>query len=285
MTSSRKGIAGPKEDELEFPLYQVDAFTSQPFKGNPAAVCLLDQEPSDQWMQDVAAEMNLAETAFLLPESNGFHLRWFTPTVEMPLCGHATLASAHVLWETGSLPGDQEIRFRTLSGELRASQIATGIELDFPLVENSAVELPEAVRTALNVEPIYVGLTPAKTNRNYLLELESERELRELKPDFGLMRSSVHAGVIVTARSTSDGFDFVSRYFAPNFGVDEDPVTGSAHCALAPYWSRKLAKQEMTGYQASQRGGVVRVRVSEDRVFLTGEAVTVLRGVLVGNTG
>jgi len=268
---------------VEIPIYQVDAFTAEPFKGNPAAVCLPDRERTDEWMQRVAAEMNLAETAFMLPRDDGFSLRWFTPALEIPLCGHATLATAHVLWETGRLSPEVEARFHTLSGLLVARRAGNRIELDFPAIETELAELPADVRAALGVDPRYVGLTPGLggRNRNYLLELDSEDEVRRLAPDFGLLGRAVPAGVIVTARATTDGYDFVSRFFAVYAGVDEDPVTGSAHCALTPYWSRRLGKTEMTGYQASRRGGVVGVRLGEGRVYLVGDAVTVLSGQLL----
>ena len=269
---------------MAVPIYQVDAFTSEPFKGNPAAICLLEVEQPPEWMQNVAAEMNLAETAFLVPRDRAFQLRWFTPTIEIPLCGHATLASAHILWETETLPLDEEARFETLSGTLLARRIGAQIEMDFPAIESDPAEMTEGLRSALGVSPSWVGLTrtaPGKVG-NYLIELNSEAEVRGLQPDIGILRRSVPQGVIVTARAETSPFDFVSRYFAPNFGVDEDPVTGSAHCALTPHWSRLLGKTEMFGYQASPRGGVVGVALSGNRVLLSGEAVTILRGVLSG---
>ena len=268
---------------MEIPIYQVDAFTAEPFKGNPAAVCLPDGEQTDEWMQRVAAEMNLAETAFILPREDGFSLRWFTPALEVPLCGHATLATAHILWETGRLSREAEAHFHTLSGLLVARRAGDKIELDFPAIETEPAALPADVRAALDVDPHYVGLTPGVggKNRNYLLEIDSEDQVRRLAPDFGVLGRAVPAGVIVTARATTGDYDFVSRFFAVYAGVDEDPVTGSAHCALTPYWSRRLGKTEMTGYQASQRGGVVGVRLGEGRVYLVGDAVTVLSGQLL----
>jgi PhzF family phenazine biosynthesis protein len=235
-------------------------------------------------MQSVAAEMNLAETAFLVPQDGAFSLRWFTPTIEIPLCGHATLASAHILWETESLPIDEEARFETMSGRLIARRIGKQIEMDFPTIESNPAEATEALLKALGVTPKWVGLTQSASKKvaNYLVELSSESEVRSLKPDIGLLRAGVPQGVIVTAKAETAPFDFVSRYFAPNFGVDEDPVTGSAHCALTPYWSRKLGKTEMCGYQASPRGGIVGVRLAGERTLLSGEAVTLLRGVLIG---
>ena len=266
---------------MAVPIYQVDAFTSEPFRGNPAAVCLLDEEQPRAWLQNVASEMNLSETAFVVPRDGAFDLRWFTPTVEVPLCGHATLSSAHVLWETKSLLSDEDARFKTLSGELRAHRSGSAIELDFPAIEHEAAEMTAELRTALGIGARYVGLARVdEGDPTYLLELESEEQVRQLQPDFALLRRDVQACVIVTARSRSNGFDFVSRFFAPNFGIDEDPVTGLAHCIMTPYWSQLLGKTEMKAYQASHRGGEVGIRFTGDRVTLIGQAVTVLRGVM-----
>jgi PhzF family phenazine biosynthesis protein len=256
-------------------LLQVDAFTDIAFKGNPAAVCILDRERDAGWMQDVAKEMNLSETAFLLHHADGFGLRWFTPAVEVALCGHATLASAHALWEERILETDA--RFHTLSGLLTASRNGDRIELDFPAKAEEPAEAPPLLIESLGAKPVYVG----RNQFDYLVEVGSEEELRALNPDHARLRTIQVRGVIVTARSSDPRFDFVSRFFAPGSGVDEDPVTGSAHCALTPYWSKKLGKAEMTAFQASARGGVVHVRMAGDRVKLGGHAVTVLRGELV----
>lgn len=269
---------------MEIPIYQVDAFTSTPFAGNPAAVCFLERAHSEEWMQRVAAEMNLAETAFLSPLDDGYSLRWFTPTVEVPLCGHATLASAHTLWESGRLPVDGKARFHTASGLLTARRAGHLIELDFPAIPTVPGQLPEAAHAALGVAPVAVYSTPSGTVEHFfVVELAAEEEVRAARPDFRALGRAVDAGVILTARSSSAEFDFVSRFFAVNFGIDEDPVTGAAHCCLAPYWSGKLEKTEMTGYQASARGGVVGVRIEGDRVALLGEAVTVMRGALISD--
>jgi predicted PhzF superfamily epimerase YddE/YHI9 len=262
-------------------IVQVDAFTTRPFAGNPAAVCVLRDRPADGWMRDVAREMNLSETAFLVPRSavprtDGYDLRWFTPAVEVDLCGHATLASAHVLWEDGHLPTGAQARFQTRSGLLRAGRCGDWIELDFPATHASGEEAPPGLLAALGASAQFVG----RTKFDYLVHLESEEQLRAISPDFTALRKMAVRGVIVTARSASSDFDFVSRFFAPASGVDEDPVTGSAHCALGPYWSERIGKTELTAYQASARGGVVRVRVKADRVILGGQAVTVLRGEL-----
>jgi PhzF family phenazine biosynthesis protein len=256
---------------------QVDAFTNRPFTGNPAAVCLLATPADDAWMQQVAREMNLAETAFLVRERDGFGLRWFTPATEVDLCGHATLASAHVLWEEQQLRSGEVARFHTRSGVLTASREPGLIWLDFPATPSqSAPETPELSR-GLGIGMRYVG----RTAFDYLVELDSESSVRELRPDLNALARLPGRGVIVTARSESGTHDFVSRFFAPRAGVPEDPVTGSAHCGLAPFWAERLNKTELIGYQASERGGIVRVRLEGTRVHLGGEAVTVLRGELL----
>ncbi|WP_435009608.1 PhzF family phenazine biosynthesis protein [Tundrisphaera lichenicola] len=259
-------------------IVQVDAFTDRPFAGNPAAVCVLPGPVDPAWMQAVAAEMNLSETAFLVPEEGGFHLRWFTPTVEVDLCGHATLASAHVLWEDGHLAPGASAQFRTRSGLLIATREGDRITLDFPATPVERDAEPGPIAEALGVPVVAAGMT----RFDVLAEVESEAVVRSMKPNFGLLEAIPARGLIVTARADSPGFDFVSRFFAPSVGVREDPVTGSAHCALAPYWLGKLGRAEMVAYQASSRGGVVRVRIEGDRVKLGGQAVTVLRGELVG---
>ena len=271
---------------MEIPILQIDAFTAEAFKGNPAAVCLLDRSHPDDWMQRVAAEMNLSETAFVLPRSvreDGFDLRWFTPLMELPLCGHATLASAQALWETGKLAAGEDARFHTRSGLLIAKRVGARIEMDFPSLPVQDAALPKDVQKALGAVPRYTGRACGQggSEKNFLLEFETEEVVRGLQPNYSLLREAAETGVIVTARASSGQYDFVSRFFAPYAGIDEDPVTGSAHCSLAPYWSERLDKSEMIGYQASARGGVVHVRMSDGRVFLGGEAVTVLRGSLL----
>ncbi|MFH1144951.1 MAG: PhzF family phenazine biosynthesis protein [Candidatus Eisenbacteria bacterium] len=257
-------------------IYQADAFTDRPFGGNPAGVCLLDGPKEVPWMQSLAAEMNLSETAFLLPEGAGWNLRWFTPLTEVDLCGHATLASAHVLWEAGEVASGKPIEFTSRSGRLGARREGPRIVLDFPaLPVEPATVSPEMTR-ALGIDPIYAGLT----GKIHLLEVASAEIVRSMNPAFASLREFPGRGVMVTAAAGKQPFDFVSRYFAPWIGVDEDPVTGSAHCALGPYWSRRLGKTEMLAYQASRRGGVVHVRVDGSRVHLGGQAVTVLAGEL-----
>lgn len=257
----------------------VDAFTDRPFSGNPAAVCVLPRAATDEWMRNVAREMNLSETAFLHRIEDGFALRWFTPTVEVDLCGHATLASAHVLWRQAYLPPHATARFHTRSGLLTATATGDRIHLDFPAKLAQEAEAPASLLPALGVErAVWVG----KNQFDYLVELGSEREVRALAPDHGRLATLPVRGVIVTSRAeASTGNDFVSRFFAPGSGVAEDPVTGSAHCALAPYWRGKLGRDAMTGYQASARGGTVHVECRGDRVILGGQAVTVLRGQLL----
>jgi PhzF family phenazine biosynthesis protein len=270
------------------PIAVVDAFTAEPYRGNPAGICVLPAVASDEWMQSVAIEMNHAETAFLIKcgESNqdGYDLRWFTPGGEVDLCGHATLASAHYLWETGALAEDEQARFHTRSGLLTAIRLsadgAAWIELDFPSEPVSATETPEGIAAMLGAEPVFVG----RNRMDYLVELKDETAVRRLRPDLKQIadlsdRDNVR-GIIVTAAATESGTDIVSRCFFPRFHIDEDPVTGSAHCALAPYWIPRLGKQEIVAYQASARSGWLRLRLAGDRVKLHGQAVTTLRGQL-----
>ena len=254
-------------------IIQVDAFTDRPFAGNPAAVCLLPKPAEPAWMLDVAREMNLAETAFLVRRGNDFDLRWFTPAVEIDLCGHATLASAHVLWEDGQLKPSAQARFHTKSGLLTADARGDWIELDFPATPAPPAPTPPGLVEALGTTARFVG----RSRFDYLVEVDDEFTVRRLDPDLSAIGRLDARGVIVTSKANGNGYDFVSRFFAPQAGVPEDPVTGSAHCALAPYWTAKLGKPELTGFQASARGGIVRVRVAGDRVRLGGQAVTVLR--------
>jgi PhzF family phenazine biosynthesis protein len=258
-------------------IVQVDAFTDTPFRGNPAAVCVLPAPRDEPWMQAVAREMNLSETAFLHPVDDGFMLRWFTPTLEVALCGHATLAAAHVLWQDGHLAAGRQARFQTKSGLLTADRLGDWIELDFPAKREEPAVAPAGLAEALGTAPMHVG----KNQFDYLVEVDSEKTVRGLAPDHAALARLPVRGVIVTSRASTPGFDFVSRFFAPGSGIAEDPVTGSSHCALGPYWAARLGKTELVGYQASLRGGVVRVRVAGERVKLGGQAVTVLRGELV----
>jgi len=264
-------------------IIQVDAFTSIPFSGNPAAVCIMDEPATDRWMQDVAKEMNLSETAFLVERSDGsnghadYDLRWFTPAVEVQLCGHATLASAHVLWEDGHLAQDTQIRFHTASGLLTAHCRGDWIELDFPAQPDEPVEPPAGLLSALGVNALYVG----KNQTDYLIQVESEEILKEIKPDWMALGRIDCRGVAITCQSSSLQYDFISRFFAPSSGLLEDPVTGSSHCYLGPYWGARLDKTELVAYQASDRGGVVKMSLAGDRVGLGGQAITVMRGEIV----
>ncbi len=258
-------------------LFHIDAFTDRPFAGNPAAVCLLEREMDAGWMQSVAREMNLSETAFLLRGDDGFGLRWFTPEVEVDLCGHATLASAHFLWQEGHLKPKAVARFHTLSGVLTAVQRDGWIELDFPAKPAVPGVAPAGLAAAIGGSPVAV----AKSEFDYVVELASEAEVRALEPDFRALRVVNARGVIATASCTAGPYDFVSRFFGPAVGINEDPVTGSAHCALGPYWQARLGKSSFFAFQASARGGEVRVDVQGDRVKLGGKAVTVSRGELV----
>jgi PhzF family phenazine biosynthesis protein len=265
------GILG----SMSVPVFLVDAFTDRPFKGNPAAVCILEERADESWMQAVAAEMNLSETAFLVPQKELFELRWFTPGAEVDLCGHATLASAHVLWRTGR-QSTWPIEFDTRSGILTATAIGDAIQLDFPADPMRTAESPPGLSEALGAEPVLLG-----AGKDYLFaELESESMVRGLEPDFRHLARLVPIGICVTAASDNPEFDFVSRFFAPAVGIDEDPVTGSAHCLLGPFWGERLGKEELIGYQASRRGGVVKVGNVGDRTLIEGRAVTVLRGEL-----
>jgi PhzF family phenazine biosynthesis protein len=258
------------------PLFCVDAFTDAPFSGNPAAVCLLTEPAKPAWMQQLASELGLSETAFLLPTSSGYDLRWFTPKAEVDLCGHATLASAHVIWETGIADQEEELRFNTLSGVLGASRQKTWITLDFPAEPPQPVSEPEGLGTALGI-----SVVECYANRlDSVVVLADEHTVRHLKPDFEALARVEARGVIITSESESRDVDFVSRFFAPTVGIPEDPVTGSAHCALGPFWAERLKKDTLTGYQASSRGGVVKVRVQGDRVALAGQATTIWKGAL-----
>jgi PhzF family phenazine biosynthesis protein len=247
-------------------LFQVDAFTDKPFSGNPAAVCLLNQPASDEWMQSLAAEMNLSETAFLLPEGLGWRLRWFTPRTEVDLCGHATLASARVLYEL--VPGlrDVQIQFHTRSGTLTARGVEDRIELNFPVMPPDPIEVPDGIERILGVD-IKRGV---RSGDYYLFEVESDRAVREAKPDFQALARSTFPEVIITAWSDNPAYDFVSRFFAPRLGIDEDPVTGSAHCLLTPYWAGKMDKKSFIAYQASSRGGILHVELAGERVLISG---------------
>ena len=257
-------------------IYQIDAFADAAFTGNPAGVCLLDRDVDDTWMQKVAAEMNVSETAFVQRRGGDWLLRWFTPAVEVALCGHATLATAHALLEEQLLAAGASARFHTKSGVLTTTQAGDLIVMDFPATVAQPSAPPDGLIEGLGTQPVRVS----RNEFDYLVEMASEDDVRSLTPDHALLRRLPVRGVIVTSRASTPGFDFVSRFFAPGSGVDEDPVTGSAHCALGPYWAPRIGKTDFMAYQASARGGVLRVTVAGDRVTLAGRAVTVLRGEL-----
>jgi PhzF family phenazine biosynthesis protein len=270
------------------PFLQVDAFTQDAFGGNPAGIVFLESPRNAAWLQAVAAEMNLSETAFLLRRADGrFDLRWFTPAVEVTLCGHATLASAHALWSTGRADTGAPIVFETLSGALTAKPSSArtsadgAITIDLPLRPVTPATLPVDVLAALRIQPIAVhAASKGPGGIDYIVECADEATVAAARPDMGPLKG-VDGGVILTARASTHGWDFVSRYFAPAFGIDEDPVTGSAHCALAPYWAERLGRPTLTARQVSKRGGTLEVTVDRDRVRLTGHAVTVLSGELL----
>ncbi|HUR27992.1 MAG TPA: PhzF family phenazine biosynthesis protein [Planctomycetota bacterium] len=257
------------------PYFVVDAFAERPFEGNPAAVYVLTSPLDAKTMQLVAREMNLSETAFVSPRGAGFDLRWFTPAVEVDLCGHATLASAHVLWNHGNGMTSATLKFFTRSGELCAQRDGEWIVLDFPSTPATEVAAPGEIVHGLGCVPRWVG----QSKFDYLCELESEDQVRSLTPDMAVLAKLETRGVMVTARA-SGAFDFVSRFFAPGAGIPEDPVTGSAHCTLGPHWAEKLRKNDLLAWQASARGGLVRVGVRGERTLLGGRAITVAEGRL-----
>lgn len=261
-------------------IFQVDSFTDTPFCGNPACVCILATPRDAEWMQAVAGEMNVSETAFLYPRDSGYNLRWFTPLVEVDLCGHATLASAHVLWTEGYVERSRPIRFHTRSGLLIVTRAGDLISMDFPALPVAECEPPDGLLEALGVSVTFVG----RNAYDFLVEVPDEATLRSCRPDYDRLAEVTVEGAIITTRSTGE-CDFLSRYFAPRVGIIEDPATGAAHCALGPYWASKLGKNTVGGYQASRRGGTIRVTVADDRVHLAGQAVTVLRGDLIHARG
>jgi len=264
---------------MNLPFFIVDAFTNVPFGGNPAAVCIVEQDVDAAWMQNVAAETRLSETAFIQSGSGSrFNLRWFTPTVEVNLCGHATLASALVLWTEDRVPSSQNIEFETKSGLLTATRVAEGAAVDFPSISSHSIEVPPGLEDVLGIDFVWVGTA----GEDLLIEVDDPVLVKNFQPNFSKLSTVETArGIIITAKGDTDGSaDFVSRFFAPRFGIDEDPVTGSAHCALGPYWGAKLGKQELNGHQVSARGGKIAIILAEDRISLIGNGVTVMKGEL-----
>jgi PhzF family phenazine biosynthesis protein len=258
-------------------IFKVDSFTDRAFAGNPAGVCILDTQKDDKWKQNIAREMNLSETAFLAKLADGFNLQWFTPITEVELCGHATLASAHILYERVYLKRNETARFYTKSGILTAGSKEGWIELNFPAIEVEDTSPTLELIDALGIQPKYIG----KAKFDYFIETESEDIVRAIKPNFSLLLRAKIRGVIVTSRSSSKKYDFVSRFFAPTVGINEDPVTGSAHCSLGTYWQKKLKKDKLLAYQASERGGIIKVEVAGERVLISGKAVTIMEGELL----
>ncbi len=257
--------------------WTVDAFSHEIFHGNPAGVCIVEQFPEEDLMQKIAAEINLSETAFVIPKQHGhYDIRWFTPVTEVNLCGHATLAAAHILWNDHGIAKEfEKIYFDSHSGILAAQNNKDSITLDFPAYNTELISMPDGLSEALGISPIALS----KANDDYIVELHSTKAVKKLTPDISKLKEIDCSSIIVTASGNEgDEYDFVSRVFAPRDGIDEDPVTGSAHCKLAPYWSERLGKNEFLAYQASKRGGVLKIRYEHERTFLTGEAVTAFAG-------
>ena len=256
-------------------IIQVDSFARKPFAGNPAGVCIMSKAAEENWMQAVAMEMNLSETAFLYPADGGYNLRWFTPRAEVQLCGHATLASAFVLYTDGHISKDQPVSFFTKSGELKAGWADGKIRMDFPAIKTKKCSAPTGLIEALGIEPEYI----ARADDDYLLVVKTESDVRRIAPNFSDLKGITARGICVTAPADTT-YDFVSRFFAPAVGIDEDPVTGSAHCALAPYWAKRLGQKQLSAFQASERGGEVGLEIQGDRVIILGSAVLTIRGEL-----
>ncbi len=256
---------------------QVDAFSSEPYAGNPAAVCVMERPADEDWMWKVAREMNLSETAFLYPIEGGYHLRWLTPRAEVDLCGHGTLSAAHVLFDEGIAPSDRPVRFNTRSGWVSAAKNGDWIELDFPSNPPQEAEPPEGLMVALGVRPEFFGLYP----KAYFVQVESDAVVRGLDPDMTALEKLPETKVCVTAADSTGKADLVSRLFAPAIGIPEDPVNGNSHTALTPYWAARLGKKELLAHQVSERGGVLKLRLRDDRVTIAGHAVTVMRGKLL----
>jgi PhzF family phenazine biosynthesis protein len=259
-------------------IYQVDAFTDQPFKGNPAAVCILEKEMPDQWMQSVAAEMNLSETSFVLPGKKEYLIRFFTPAAEIPLCGHATLSTGHIFFETGIASKKEEVIFLSKAGQLIVRLSHDWIVMNFPAYSCMPLDIPTGIRDILGVVPSELY----STGHGWKLALlNDEKSVLSMKPDFGILKNSGYGDLIVTAPSDDENYDFCVRCFAPALGINEDPVTGSAHCALAPFWKEKTGKSQMVSHQVSERGGILKVEIIGDRVEVSGQAKTILKGELL----
>jgi PhzF family phenazine biosynthesis protein len=258
-------------------IFQVDAFTTKAFKGNPAGVCILDNEPESAWMQNIAMEMNLSETAFVFPGNGIRNIRFYTPTVEMNLCGHATLSASHILYESGIIPADEEIRLLSKAGELTIKKNFDWITMNFPVYPLKKIDSFNEFRRVTNAEAQELY----QAGKSWTLALmKSEKDVREMKPDFAKMRNSIFGDLIVTAESDDPSFDFCVRCFAPAVGIDEDPVTGSANCALVPFWSEKTGKKDFTSHQVSKREGILKVSLKGERVEISGQAKTIFKAEL-----
>lgn len=258
-------------------IYQVDAFTNEPFKGNPAGVCILDSEPSTSWMQNIAMEMNLSETAFVFPGKECRMIRFFTPETEVPLCGHATLSASHILYEAGLADADDEISLMAGAGMLKVRKSGSWITMNFPSYSVNRVPVPNGFEQVVGVKPLEFY----KTVNGWTLALISDEQIiRELKPDFKAMKNSEFGDLMVTAPSSDNKYDFCLRFFAPALGIDEDPVTGSAHCALVPFWHMKTGKKDFISHQVSKREGILKVSLKENRVEISGQAKTIFKAEL-----
>jgi PhzF family phenazine biosynthesis protein len=258
-------------------IYQVDAFTIESFKGNPAGVCILENDMPEKWMQNVAAEMNLSETAFIIPDKSYFRIRFFSPQAEIPLCGHATLSSSHILYETGIVPREKEIKFLSKVGELVIRSEGSWVTMNFPAYGLSQIEIPDIIESIIGIRPAELH----KTAHGWtFVLLRNENEVISLKPDFKLMKNSGFGDMIVTAPSDDKSYDFCVRCFAPALGIDEDPVTGSAHCALVPFWHSRTGRKKFISHQVSKRGGVLKVELKDERVEISGQALTIMKAEL-----
>ena len=259
-------------------IFQVDAFTTQPFKGNPAGVCILDYEPSVIWMQNIAMEMNLSETAFVFPGKDCRMIRFYTPEAEISLCGHATLSASHILYERGIVKNSEEIRFSSKAGELRIKKQADWITMNFPSYPVEKMNIPSAFEKLTGIGPVELYRTAHGWS---LALLKNESEVRNLRPNYSNMKDSEFGDLIVTAPSSDPEFDFCVRCFAPALGIDEDPVTGSAHCALVPFWNMKTGRTDFHSHQVSKRGGVLKVSLKGNRVEISGQAKTIFKADLL----
>lgn len=258
-------------------IYQVDAFTAEPFKGNPAGVCILDSKPSSTWMQNIAMEMNLSETAFVFPGDGLFKIRFFSPEAEIPLCGHATLAASHILYETGMVNQDKEILFSSKAGELKIRKKGNWITMNFPVYETEPIKSIPGFKAITGIKPLEIH----RTGHGWILVLaQNEIDVRSMNPDFSQMSASGIGKLIITAPASETNFDFCVRCFVPDLGINEDPVTGSAHCSLVPYWAKKTGKTDFISHQVSKRSGILKVSLKNNRVEISGRARTILRGEL-----